>query len=157
MPVSVTEISTATISLPGANSDSSSLWGELHCVGKKIEQNLFDLRSSPTKSPSRSSTVTSRLMPCFVARSRTKVRALSMAKGRSNVASSSSMRPASTLERSRISLMRDKRWRPERGYHRYTQLVSRLARRTSSPQDLREADDGIKRCSELMGHVGEEF
>ena len=31
------------ISLPGANFDPSSLRGELHRVGKKVKQDLFDL------------------------------------------------------------------------------------------------------------------
>src|SRR4029450_4042675 len=32
-----------TICLPGVNSNPSSLWGELHCVGEQIEKDLFDL------------------------------------------------------------------------------------------------------------------
>src|SRR6266536_1880861 len=32
-----------TISLLGVNSDPSSFRGELHCVGKQVEKNLFDL------------------------------------------------------------------------------------------------------------------
>ena len=32
-----------TICLPGFNSDPSSVWRELYCVGKQIEKNLFDL------------------------------------------------------------------------------------------------------------------
>ena len=32
-----------TISLPGVNSDPSALRGELHRVGKKVKQDLFDL------------------------------------------------------------------------------------------------------------------
>ena len=85
MPVSLTEISTepsvclALIPIrPPSGVNFTALESRLRSI-------CLILRSSPTKSPSRSSTVTSRLMPCFVARSRTKVRALSMAKGRSNV------------------------------------------------------------------------
>ena len=43
MPVSLTEISTDTVSLPGVNSDPSSLRGELHRVGQQVEKNLLDL------------------------------------------------------------------------------------------------------------------
>src|SRR4029453_8130313 len=32
-----------TVCLPGLNSNPSFLRGELHCVGKQIEKNLFDL------------------------------------------------------------------------------------------------------------------
>ena len=96
-----------TISLPGVNSNPSSLRGELHCVGKQVEKNLFYLSLIADE-------VAKPLVNCNVkvdavlgGALRTKVRALSMAKGRSNVASSNSIRPASTLERSRISLIRE--------------------------------------------------
>ena len=52
-------------------------------------------------------------IPRRLARSRTRMRALSMAVGRSTSVSSSSMRPASIFERSRMSLMRDRRCRPD--------------------------------------------
>src|SRR6266550_4954565 len=103
----------SAVLLPGINSDPSSLRSELHGIGKKVEKDLFDLAlvADEIAKTLVNSNVESDAM--LGGRSRTKVRALSMAKGRSNVASSSSIRPASTLERSRISLMRDKRWRPE--------------------------------------------
>ena len=112
MPVSLTEISTepsVCLALIPIRPPSGV---NLTALESRLRSICLILRSSPRKSPSRSSTATSSAMPCLVARSRTKVRALSMAKGRSNVASSSSMRPASTLERSRISLMSDKQMAP---------------------------------------------
>src|SRR5215470_2941935 len=33
----------AIVCLVGRDADPSALWGELHCVGKKIEKDLFDL------------------------------------------------------------------------------------------------------------------
>src|SRR5262249_12461962 len=39
------------ISLPGVNSDPSALRGELYCVGKKVEKNLFDLALITDKIP----------------------------------------------------------------------------------------------------------
>ena len=52
-------------------------------------------------------------MPRRCARSRTSVSVFSMAVGRSNSVRSSSIRPASILDRSRISLMRESRCRPD--------------------------------------------
>src|SRR5262245_46707865 len=40
-----------TISLPGVNSDPSSLRGELNGVGKKVKKNLFDLALIADKLP----------------------------------------------------------------------------------------------------------
>src|SRR5262245_59607663 len=97
-------------------------------------------------------------MPCLVARSRTKVRALSIAKGRSNVANSSSIRPASTLERSRISLISESKWRPdERMSSVYSACFSFSSPNILSPQDFREADDRVQWRAQLMGHVCEKF
>src|SRR5262249_4436985 len=79
IPVSLTEISTepsACLALIPIRPPSGV---NLTAFDSKLRRICLILRSSPTNSPSRSSTVTSRLMPCFVARSRTKVRALSIA------------------------------------------------------------------------------
>ena len=86
MPVSLTEISTepsACLALIPIRPPSGV---NFTALDSKLSSICLIFLSSPTKSPRRSSTVTSRLMPCFVARSRTKVRALSIARGRSNVA-----------------------------------------------------------------------
>ena len=77
--------------------------------------------------------------------------------GESNVVSSNSMRPASTLDRSRISLMSDRRWRPRTGCRRCTRLVSVELAEQSLAQDFRETDDGVERRAQLMRHVGEKF
>ena len=101
------------VSLPGRNSDPPSLRGELHRVGKEIEKDLLDLPLIPDE-------ITQALVDRDIERDTVPCGALAHkgarvidAKGRSNVASSSSIRPASTLDRSRISLMRDNRWRPD--------------------------------------------
>ena len=75
------------VGLPGLSSIRPPSGVNFTALERRLRRICLILRSSPTKSPSRSSTATSRLMPCLVARSRTKVRALSIAKGRSNVAS----------------------------------------------------------------------
>ena len=72
-----------TIGLPGRNSDTSSLWSELHRVGKQVEKNLFNLPLVTHEIPKAlvNCNVTSRLMPCLVARSRTKVGACGWPRG----------------------------------------------------------------------------
>ena len=79
------------------------------------------------------------------------------AKGRSNIATSSSIRPASTLERSRISLINDRRWRPEERMSSVYSACFSFSSPNNSPQDFRETDDGIERGAQLVRHVGEEF
>ena len=83
MPVSVTEISTAPLLCIALISIRPPSGVNFTALDSRL-RSILDLRSSPTNSPRRSSTLTSTVMPCRVARSRTKVRALSMAKGRSN-------------------------------------------------------------------------
>jgi hypothetical protein len=70
-------------------------------------------RSSPRIIPTRSPTVIWSVTPRRLARSRTSVRALSSVAGRSKSVSSSSIRPASTFDRSRMSLISDSRCVPE--------------------------------------------
>ena len=70
-------------------------------------------RSSATNSPSRGVHLELRSMPWRAARSRTSMSVSCIAWGRSKRASSSSIRPASTLERSRMSLISESRCRPE--------------------------------------------
>src|SRR6516225_8111055 len=69
--------------------------------------------------------------------------------------SCSSMRPASILERSRMSLMRASRWRPA-PRTRSSGSVSCFALGILA-QHLADADDGVERRAQLVAHVGEEL
>ena len=67
-------------------------------------------------------------MPRRCARSRTRISVFSMAVGRSNSVGSSSIRPASILDRSRMSLMSDSRCRPDsRMSPRYSACLSLIS------------------------------
>ena len=86
MPVSLTEISTepsACLALMPIRPPSGV---SLPALERRLRSICLIFRSSPTKSPRRSSIVTSRLMPCLVARSRTKVRQMSAPNFHSRVA-----------------------------------------------------------------------
>src|SRR5215468_12544526 len=109
IPVSLTEISAPFSVLLAVMLIRPPSGVNFTALDKRLSRICLILRSSPMYSPNRSSTSTSKVIPCLTARSRTNVRALSIANGRSNSASSNSMRPASTLERSRISLIRESR------------------------------------------------
>src|SRR5262245_42189066 len=94
-------------------------------------------------------------MPRRPARSRTRVRALSSAVGRWKSESSSSIRPASILERSRMSLMREKVGPggvnvPPVLFLLLVQLTEHALR-----QHLGETDNGVEGRPQLVGHVGQ--
>ena len=144
MPVSLTEISTAPSTCRASMPIRPPSGVNFTALDKQIEQYLLDL-----------ALVTDEIAKTFVdayierdavlgALSRTKVRALSMAKGKIEAATSSSMRPASTLERSRISLIRDKQMAP--GGEDIVGILGlflvQLAEQ-SLAQDLGEADDRV--------------
>ncbi len=85
-------------------------------------------------------------MPWRIARSLTRVSALSRASGRSKAASSSSIRPASILDRSRMSLMSESRCRPEESMScRYSSCLS-----LSSP-NMRSSSASEKPMMALSG------
>src|SRR6266511_6483133 len=98
---------------PGADVDPPSLGRELQGVGQEVQEHLFDPSLAPAKHPKVLVDRAPKRDPRRVARSRTRMRALSMALGRSKSVVSSSIRPASIFERSRMSLMRDRRCRPD--------------------------------------------
>ena len=80
---------------------------------RRFSRTCLIFRSSASKSPTRSSTARVTVRPWRSARSRTRVRAFCSATGKLNDPSSSSIRPASTLDRSRMSLIRERRCWPE--------------------------------------------
>ena len=96
--------------------------------------------------------------PSFVARSRTIETPRSRASWSENGATCSSTWPASTLDRSRTSLMRASRWFAEREDVVEVLLLLRVDL-AGDPlaQHLREADDRVQRRPQLVGHVGQEL
>src|SRR5262245_35131525 len=137
----------ATVRRHGPDGDSTARRGELHGIGRRFSRICLTFRSSATTSPTPSATVWVSVIPCRVARSRTRVRALSRAVGRWNRPSSSSRRPASTLDRSRMSLIRERRCRPEdRISWRYSacfSLTSPNIRSASTSENPRIAFSGV--------------
>ena len=118
----------------------------------------LNLRSSAANRAQLGSTRSSSVMPCRCARSRTSVIALSSASAGRTSDSSSSMRPASILDRSRMSLMSESRCLPEAWMSlRYSScFVVQLAEHPLE-QHLGEADDRVQRRAQLVRHVGEEL
>ena len=113
MPVSRTETCTpfwvgsaATVTWPPSGVN-------LTAFDNRFNRICLNLRSSPVNEFNSSSTCTCNATRWCAARSRTKVTALSIASGRSNAETKSSMRPASTLDRSKMSLISESRWWPE--------------------------------------------
>src|SRR5262249_18751836 len=102
IPVSVTAISTKPSAGCAVTAIRPPSGVNLTALERRLRSTCLTFRSSPTSSPRRGSTVWLTRRPWRSARSRTSVRAFSRAAGRSNGASSSSMRPASTLDRSRM-------------------------------------------------------
>src|SRR5262245_21830947 len=74
----------AVVGRCGNEADPAALRGELHRVGQEVQQDLLHLPLVHDDGPTRWSTLCVRVIPCRVARSRTRVRALSRAVGRWN-------------------------------------------------------------------------
>src|SRR5216683_5516496 len=113
IPVSMTAISTAPSVRLAFRLIRPPSGVNLTALDRRFSRICLTLRSSPTTSPSRESMSTCRAMPWRPARSLTRVTAFSRAVGRWNGAGASSMRPASILDRSRMSLISDRRCWPE--------------------------------------------
>ena len=96
-------------------------------------------------------------------RSRTRAPAPSRPRARApraarSAPTSSSTCPASTLDRSRTSLISESRWFPdERMSSRYSSCFSLIVAEHLLAQHLREADDGVQRRAQLVRHVREEL
>src|SRR5258705_6311441 len=112
-PVSVTDTSARSACSRASMSIRPPSGVNLRALDKMFKRTCFTFRSSPLIIPSRVSMVLPSLIPRRLARSRTRVSAFSMALGRSKSAGSSSMRPASIFDRSRMSLMRERGCRPD--------------------------------------------
>src|ERR1044071_441871 len=113
MPVSVTAISTMPFRWVAFRQIRPPSGVNLTALERRFSSTCLTLRSSPTSSSSPGSMSSCREMPCRVARSLHRVTAFSRAVGRWKGTGASSMRPASILERSRMSLISDRRCWPE--------------------------------------------
>ena len=93
-------------------------------------------------------------MPWCAARSRTSASAVLERVGAANVASSSSIRPASTLDRSRISLSSASRCRPEsrmsRRYSSWRSLSSPNIRSSSTSENPITALSGVRSSCDML-------
>ena len=97
-------------------------------------------------------------MPCRAARSRTMDRPYSRASPSAKVECSSSIRPASTLDRSRISLSSSSRCLPGAADVAQVLLLALVeVAEHALEQHLGEADDGVERRPQLVRHAGQEL
>ena len=128
-------------------------------LDSRLKITCLTLRSSASIRSDRAIDVQAqRRSPWRLARSRTIVSPLSSASASEKVPSSSSMRPASTFDRSRMSLISDSRWRPERQdvFEVLGLLVVQLA---EQPFDSTSEKPmiGVQRRAQLVAHVGQEL
>ena len=95
---------------------------------------------------------------CAAARSRTSARHYSSASRTENVDGSSSIRPASTFDRSRMSLSSSSRCRPDAEDVAQVVLLPVVdVAEHALQQDLGEPDHGVERRPQLVRHAGEEL
>src|SRR5258705_9690148 len=127
-PVSVTETSTSPSPRATRTSILPPSGVNLMAFERRFNSTCLTFRSSARMSATRSSMTWWRAMSRRSARSRTRVTAFWIAWGKSNSLASSSIRPASIFDRSRMSLMRDSRCRPDsRMSCRYSVCFSLMA------------------------------
>ena len=160
MPVSCTATTTPSrIAARAARRSRPPSGVNLTALESRLSRICLNLRSSAIDvaelrvAPSRPSA-----MPCRCARSRISVIALEIADGRSKVARSSSMRPASTFDRSRMSLISEQQ--VPAGRMDVLQVVVLLfVELAEDPleQHFGKADDRVQRRAQLVRHVGEEL
>ena len=113
VPMSLTDTSTKPSFGTAATSIRPPSGVNLIAFDKRFRTTCRIFRSSARISPTRSSTADSSAIARRPARSRTSIKALSMACGRWKSACSSSMCPASIFDRSRMSLIKDRRCCPD--------------------------------------------
>ena len=158
IPVSLTAMVTTSSAAVAVRPTRPPSGVNFTALERRFSRICLTFRSSATMSPTRSSTVWVSVIPCRVARSRTRVRALSRAVGRWNRPSSSSSRPASTLDRSRMSLIRERRCRPEdRMSWRYSACFSFTSPNIRSASTSEKPRIAFSGRPQLVGHVGEEL
>ena len=156
-PVSATAISTRSPSRRAPHGDRAAGGREADGVGQQVEDDLAQLAPSASIAPTSGSTSSASARPLLPARSRTTRRPSSRHSATSTLSVSRSMRPASILARSRMSVISSSRWRPAAWM---SSAVGGLARgegaRGGVAQHVGEVDDGVQRRAQLVGHVGQE-
>src|SRR5215467_13146037 len=127
-------------------------------LDKRLSRAWRTFRSSARTCPTPWSTAGTSVMPRRVARSRTKVSALSMAEGRWKSVSSSLH--ASHLDLRQVEDVIDQREEMRAGGVNISQILVLLFVEIAEHalvQHLGEADDGVQRRAQLVRHVGEEL
>src|SRR6266446_5394860 len=158
MPVSHTVIHTPASSIPALIPTCPLSGVNLTALESKLNTTCLTFRSSASMTSIAGSTSRLRAMPWRPARSRTMVRPFSRISGRAKRPTSSSIRPASTFERSRMSLMSDREVPPAlEDVLEILLLLSVEVTEEAIEKHLGETDDGVERRAELVGHAGEEL
>ena len=115
-------------------------------------------RSSPETTCTSGSISAASATPFLLARSRTITTPRSTASRRENGATSSSIWPASTFDRSSTSLISESRWLPEeRMSSTYSSCFSFSSPNSLFSQHLGEAENRVERRAQLVRHVREEL
>ena len=154
MPVSVTVMSTSgppvqarTVTLPPSGVNLTALPMRLSrtCLSRSSSAVMWVGTSAASK---RSST------PSWPARSRTSASTLWIASPAGKVVTSSSMRPASTFDRSSTSLSRARRWRPASRmsctYSAWRSLSSPNIRSSSTSENPMTALSGVRSSCDML-------
>ena len=112
-PVSATETLTSPLTRVALTSTSPPAGVNFTAFESRLKMTCLIRRSSPSTTSTSGSAANATRTPSSVARSRTITTPRSSASRRENGCTSSSTCPASTLERSRTSLISESRWFPE--------------------------------------------
>ena len=119
----------------------------------RFSTTCLSLSSSAQITPTSGATASEIVIPCRAARSRTIASAYSSSSGSDSALGSSSIRPASTFERSRISLISSSRWRPEsrmsRTYSSWRSLSSPNIRSSSTSEKPITAFSGVRSSCDI--------
>src|SRR5262249_13307353 len=144
--------------LPGANADPSALRGELHGVGKQVEKDLFDLALVADKIPK--TLINCNIEVDAVLCSPLPHKGASVVYRQGKVKRSQLQLHPARFNLGKVQNFIDKREQmAARGEDVVCVLglfLVKLAEHSLS-QDFREANDGIERRAQLVGHVGEEL
>ena len=157
-PVSRTVTCASSPAISAATSTDPPSGVNLTAFVSRLSTTCLSLSSSAHTTPTSGATSSAIAIRWRAARSRTIARPCSSRSGSESAPTSSSIRPASTFERSRISLISSSRCRPESRMSR-TYSVLALVELAEHPleQHVGEADHGVQRRAQLVRHAGQEL
>ena len=157
-PVSATETSTSPLTCAALTPTAPPAGVNFTAFESRLKITCLIRRSSPSTTSTSGSAASSTSTPSLVARSRTITTPRSSASRSENGATSSSICPASTLDRSRTSLISASRWLAggEDVVEVLRLLLVHLAEHPLA-QHLGEAEDRVQRRPQLVRHVGQEL